>query len=61
LALDLGDTVLARRAARYAASSARLLSGLDFPDASEDHDDDQALPELDELLERLPSRREVEA
>jgi hypothetical protein len=59
LAVDLGDPVLARRAARYAQSSARLVAGLDFP-AHVESDDDQALPEVDDLLERMPSRAEVQ-
>ena len=55
LATDLGDPVLARRAARYAVSSAHLLAGLDWqPEAQEDEDDDTApLPAVDELLEQL--------
>jgi hypothetical protein len=69
LAVDLGDPPLARRAARYAQSSARLLAGSDFPphvdddcdDCDHDHDHDhQSLPEVDDLLERLPNRAEVE-
>ena len=61
LAVDLGDPVLARRAARHAVTSARLLAGLDWqaPRLEQDDEDDD-LPELDELLERLPSRTEVE-
>jgi hypothetical protein len=50
-AVDLQDPVLARRAAREALSSARLLCGLDFlPGAAT-----TAAPE------RLPSRAEVQA
>jgi hypothetical protein len=61
LAVDLGDPVLARRAARYAQSSARLLGGLDFPaEVDEPQRDVEHLPEVDDLLERMPSRREVE-
>jgi hypothetical protein len=59
LAVDLGDPQLARRAARYAQSSAKLLAGLDLPTYVED-DDDESLPEVDDLLERMPSRDEVE-
>ena len=47
LAVDLGDPALARRAARRAAGSARLLSGMDLP-VSVDPDED--LPEVDDLL-----------
>jgi hypothetical protein len=62
MAVDLGDPVLARRAVRYAQSSAQLLAGLDFPaDVDGDGSDDEALPEVDDLLERMPSRAEVEA
>ncbi len=61
LAVDLGDPVLARRAARYARSSAQLLAGLvDFPPHDDrEEPDDQALPEVEDLLERLPSRHDV--
>ena len=51
LAVDVGDPALARRAARRAASSARLLSGMHLPayvDPDEDLDDD--LPKLGDLL-----------
>ncbi len=61
MAVDLGAPVLARRTARYAQSSVRLLAGLDIsahPD--EDDDEDRALPEVEDLLERMPSRTEVE-
>jgi hypothetical protein len=62
LAVDLGDPMLARRAARYAQSAAHLLAGLDFPPYDDREDpDDQALPEVEDLLERMPSRRELEA
>lgn len=47
LAIDIGDPVLAGRAARRAATSARLLGGMDLP-AYVDPDDD--LPEVDDLL-----------
>ncbi len=61
LAVDLEDPALARRAARYARSSAHLLSSLDFPPHTDQpDDDDQALPEVEDLLERMPSRTEVE-
>ncbi len=57
LAVDLGDPALARRAARYAQSSAQLLAGLDIPT----HVDDEELPKVDDLLaQRMPSRAEVE-
>ncbi len=61
-AVDLQDSALAGRAARYAASSAHLLAGLDVPTYDDSEDvDDQELPEVDDLLERMPSRAEVEA
>lgn len=54
LAVDIEDPVLARRAARYATASARLLSGLDFPPHSDDDDDHAGgLPEVGDLLEQL--------
>lgn len=56
LAVDLEDPVLARRAARCAAESARLLSGLDFPaHVDEDQADEDAagLPDVGDLLEAL--------
>ncbi len=62
LAVDLEDPALVRRAAGYAESSAHLLAGLTFPtyvDREED-DEDQSLPSLDEFLDRMPSRTEVE-
>jgi hypothetical protein len=49
LACDLGDPALARRAARYAQSAAKLLAGLDLPTYVEE-DDDEPLPEVDDLL-----------
>ncbi len=58
LAVNLGDPPLARRAARYAESSARLLGGLEFP-VHVDDDDDLPLPEVDDLLARMPSRQEL--
>ncbi len=62
LAVDLGDPPLARRAARYAQSSAHQLAGLNFPAHVDNGDegDDQALPEVEDLLARMPSRQEVE-
>ncbi len=62
LAVDLEDPALARRAARYAQTAAHLLAGLDFPPHVEgdDLDDEQELPSLEDLLERMPSRTEVE-
>ncbi len=61
LAVDLEDPALARRAARYAQTSAHLLAGLDFPPHDDrEEPDDQALPEVEDLLERLPSRHDLE-
>lgn len=38
-----------------------MLAGLDFPaNAAEDGHDPERLPEVDELLARMPSRTEVE-
>lgn len=56
LAVDLEDPQLARRAAREAGTHARLLRGMDFPP----YRGEDPLPELDDLLERMPSRRDLE-
>lgn len=59
LAVDLEDPVLARRAARKAQAPARLLAGLDFAAYVGEDQDDDALPEVGDLLEQLhPNRTE---
>lgn len=63
LAVDLEDPRLARRAARQVITSARLLTGMDFPDGrdwidSDDQDDDALLPEVADLLRT--HRRDLE-
>lgn len=50
LAVDLQDPALAHRAAREAMAQAGLLHALDFPSYVDEADDDEDLPELDELL-----------
>lgn len=53
LAVDLQDPVLARRAARRAVLSGRLLSGLDFPALVSLDEEDSDLPDVQDLLDLL--------
>ena len=57
LAVDLGDPVLCRRAARHAVTAARFLSGSDFP-AYVNSDDTDALPTVGDLLPSRDTERE---
>lgn len=60
LAVDLQDPVLARRAARRAVLSGRLLSGLDFPAFVSLDEEDSDLPDVQDLLDVLHPERSAE-